>query len=174
VLWGIFALLFTAVVARHSGGQMQEPPLPLKVVVSTPKLRVTQNGLFMIEAKLVNVSDDRLSIFGHLLWGYAGGLTVHIIDQNGHPVAAQQHDDDMVSPSVLGNSDSYVLLFPSQFLGVERQDSVKNLFPKPGVYSLFVEYLSPIPNSYGKMSNFWGRERGSIRSAPIKIEVVPE
>lgn len=89
----------------------------------------------------------------------------------GRPVQPQEHDDDMVVPSVLGNPEYYVVLFPDHFLGVERKDSANNLFPKPGMYSLYVEYQSPVPDRYGKSSNFWGREKGPIRSAPIQIEV---
>jgi hypothetical protein len=80
----------------------------------------------------------------------------------------------MVVHSVLGNPESYVVLLPDHFLGIDRKDSSKNLFRKPGSYSLFVEYQSPVPERYGKTPNFWGREKGSIRSAPIRLEVVRE
>ena len=84
-------------------------------MITSSKDRITQNESFILEAKLVNVSDERVSIFGQLLWGYAGGLTLHVSDQAGHPVPAEQHDEDMVVPSVLGNPEYYVVLFPGHF-----------------------------------------------------------
>ena len=129
------------------------------------------NEPFVLEIKLVNVGSERTSLFGQLLWGYAGGLTLHVTAQGGKSVEAEQHDEDMLVPSVLGNPESYVMLLPNHFLGVERRDSPKNLFRKPAVYTLFVEYQSPVPERYAKTPNFWGRERGAIRSRPIRIEV---
>ncbi|HSB16631.1 MAG TPA: hypothetical protein VLE22_19425 [Bryobacteraceae bacterium] len=167
-------LFLIGATAQPPRANMNEAPdnAPLKLVITSSRQRVMQNESFVLEAKLVNVSGERVSIFGQLLWGYAGGLTLHVSDQCGRPVQAEQHDDDMVVPSVLGNPEFYVVLFPDHFLGIDRKDSPKNLFRKPGSYSLFAEYQSPVPDRYAKAPNFWGRERGSIRSAPIRIEVI--
>jgi uncharacterized protein YcfL len=143
----------------------------LRLVVTSSTVRLAQSDPLNLEVKLVNVGSEKVSIFGRLLWGYAGGLTIHVSDESGRPVEAEQHDDDMVSPSLLGNPDSYVVLLPDHFLGVDRKDSPRNLFRKPGSYSLFIEYLSPIPERYSKTPNFWGREKGVVRSAPIHIQV---
>ena len=169
-LTGVFVL---GSAAQEPGSKMNDVPDGglLKLVITSSKQRVTQRESFVLEAKLVNVGSEGVSLFGQLLWGYAGGLTIHVADQSGRPVEAEQRDDDMVVPSVLGNPESYVVLLPNHFLGVDRKDSPKNLFRKPGVYSLFVQYQSPVPERYAKTANFWGREKGSIRSAPIRIEV---
>jgi hypothetical protein len=169
-LVGLFAL---GAAAQQPGSKMNDVPDggSLKLVITSSKQRVTQNESFVLEAKLVNVGSERVSLFGQLLWGHAGGLILHITNQSGRPVEPEQHDDDMVVPSMLGNSESYVVLLPNHFLGVNRQDSPKNLFREPGVYSLFVEYQSPVPERYAKTPNFWGREKSPIRSAPIRIEV---
>jgi hypothetical protein len=173
----LMALFITGGLAQQAAPTMNETPqhvAPLRLVVSSSKERIRQNESFVLEVKLVNTSSENVSLFGQLLWGHAGGLTVHVSDQNGQVVEAEQHDDDMLVPSVLGNPESYVVLLPDHLLGIERKDSPKNLFHKPGVYSLFVEYQSPVPARYAKTPNFWGRESGSVRSAVIHIQVTKE
>jgi hypothetical protein len=171
------ALFITGGMAQQAAHTMNETPQhasPLRLVVSSTKERIRQSEPFVLEVKLVNTSSENLSVFGQLLWGHAGGLTVHVSDQNGQPVHAEQHDDDTLIPSVLGNPEAYVVLLPDHLLGIERKDSPKNLFHKPGLYSLFVEYQSPVPARYAKTPNFWGRENGSIRSATIHVQVTKE
>ena len=143
----------------------------LQLVLTSPKSQVRFDEPITFEVKLFNDSDEKVSLFGELLWGYAGGLTLHVSDKNGSPVEAEQHDDDMVIPSLLDNPASYVVLFPNHFLGTQRRDTPKNLFRKPGSYRVFVEYLSPVPSHYAKTPNFRGREDRPIRSAAIAIEV---
>jgi hypothetical protein len=144
----------------------------LKLVITSSRRQVELNGSFDLEAKLVNVGAEPVSLFGQLLWGYHGGLTIHVWDQRGKPVEAGQYDEDMVVPTVLGNPESYVVLLPDHFLGISRKESSRNLFRKPGVYWLFVEYRSPVPERYAKTPAFWGRAEGSIRSSTIRVEVV--
>lgn len=177
LLASLMALLITEGVAQQAAPTMNETPqhvAPLRLVVSSSNERIRQNESFVLEVKLVNTSSEDVSVFGQLLWGHAGGLTVHVSDQNGQPVDAEQHDDDVLIPSVLGNPEAYVVLLPNHLLGIERKDSPKNLFRKPGLYSLFVEYQSPVPARYAKTPNFWGRENGSIRSGAIHIQVIKE
>lgn len=180
VVWGdrlalmaCFMVVFGLDAMAQPGSKMNDTPdgASLKLAITSSRLRVAQNESFVLEVKLVNVGTESVSLFGQLLWGYGGGLTIHVADQSGKPVEAEQHDDDMVVPSVLGNPESYVVLLPNHFLGVDRKDLPTNLFRKPGVYSLFVEYQSPVPERYAKTAHFWGREKGSIRSATIRIEV---
>jgi hypothetical protein len=97
-----------------------------------------------------------------------------VSDNRGQSVAAEHYDDDILIPSALGALESYVILFPDHFLGIERKDTPKNLFSKPGIYTLFVEYMSPVPARYGRGPNFWSREKGLVRSVPIQIEVTKE
>ena len=144
----------------------------LRVVVSCSKNHLKQGEPVRLEVKLVNTGTENVSVFGQLLWGYAGGLVLHVSDQHGHPVEPKQLDDDMVVPSQLGDPTAYVVLNPDHFLGTERTDSASNLFPQPGSYALSVEYRSPIPAHYAKTPNFWGHDKKPIWSAPIHFEVL--
>lgn len=101
--WALAAcltVLFALGAAGQQPGSNKMNDVPdggsLKLVITSSKQRVTQNESFVLEAKLVNVASERVSLFGQLLWGYAGGLTLHITEQSGRPVEPEQHDDDMV------------------------------------------------------------------------------
>ena len=177
LLVSVMALFITVSMAQQVAPTMNETPThaaPLQLIIASSKERLRQNESFVLEVKLVNKSGEKVSVFGQLLWGHAGGLTVHVSDQSGQPVDAEEHDDDMLVPSALGNPEAYVVLLPDHLLGIERKDSPKNLFRKPGSYSLFVEYQSPVPARYAKTPNFWGRENGSIRSATIHVQVTKD
>lgn len=172
ILTSLFVL---AAPAHESGATVHDASdnAPLNVTLTSSKQALKGDGNVILEAKLLNIGEEAVSLFGQLLWGYAGGFTLHIADEDGHIVEPAQHDDDMIASSALGNPEYYLLLFPDQFVGVRRKDSAKNLFPKAGSYSLFVEYRSPVPERYARTPRFWGREKGTIRSTTIIIRVRP-
>jgi hypothetical protein len=143
----------------------------IQVLVSADKTKISIRGRVVFEVKLKNISTGKVSVFGQLLWGHSGGLTLRVSDATGQLVTAEQLDDDMVVPSVLGDQGSYVVLLPNHFIGTTRTDSALNLFRNPGSYMVVVEYQSPVPTHYAKTANFWGRENGTVKSKPIRFEV---
>ena len=128
LLVGWFA--FLACIAK---GAAEKAPLKLTVSLSKQQLRLGEP--FMLAVQLKNTSRQNISLFRYLRWGYAGGLTIHVLDHRGRPVEAVEHDDDMVVPSELDQSQSYLILRPQQFLRIDRTDSCQNLFRRPGLYS---------------------------------------
>jgi hypothetical protein len=143
-------------------------PLSVRLKISKTKLR--PNEAISIEVDLCNVSNEDVSVFGRLLWGVGGGLSIHVIDQNGNEVMAKEHDEDKVIPSVLKNANAFTTLLSEHFLGVRRSDNVKNLFlNNVGNFRIYVEYQSPVPAEFGPRSGFWSRENGVIRSNEVKV-----
>jgi hypothetical protein len=66
-----------------------------------------------------------------------------------------------------------VKLRPKHYLGtdlVAKLDLMR--LSKPGKYSVFAEYHSPILSTEVKLSPFWGKEKGTKRSNIVWIEVV--
>ena len=98
-------------------------------------------------------------------------------DEAGHPVLSEIYDDHLTIPTLTFKPSSYVPLFPGHYLGATRLDTAKNLFGKPGKYSVAVSYSSPVfessveENTGVKIKDLWGRERASIISSTIWIEV---
>ena len=113
-----------------------------------------------------------MSIYKYLLWGYRGGLVVEVMDASGHKVQPEELDEDSVIPTTLDDPKSF-LEMPSEYeWGVLRQDKTSNLFRKPGIYTVRVKYLSPVPSKYFPKSNAsWATEDGPIISAPITVEI---
>lgn len=85
----IFAATVLAAMAGGIGVQMANASstTPLKVVLTAYKYRIKRDEQVLLNARLVNVGDGPLSIFGDLLWSYGGGFAIHISD-DGAPSAA--------------------------------------------------------------------------------------
>lgn len=124
-----------------------------------------------IEARLENVSSEAVSVFGTLRWGFAGGLILHIEDPAGRALPPPLGDDDLISPSMLTKDGAFVSLGARHFLGVHRTEEARALFPKPGIYAMWVEYISPVPAKFGRGNNFLGREAGVLRSNKVSLEI---
>lgn len=123
------------------------------------------------EVHLTNSGQEPIIVFGRLLWGRTGGITLHVRDEGGSMVHGRFLDHDTLVPTWLSEPANYVSLNPGHFLGVSRVDRVADLVPEPGRYEVFVEYQSPVPEKFAPSPGFWSRERGVIRSASIPIEV---
>lgn len=169
--WALWVLFSVCALAQGSTDGHRRDEATLQLSVSCTKTSFTENEPVVLDVKLINNSAQNLSIFGQLLWGHAGGLTLHVINGNGETVSSKQLDHDILVPSLLGKPSAYVILYPGHFLGVRREDTVENLFRRPGEYSVVAKYQSPVPTRYAHMENFWGREKGAISSEPLKIEV---
>lgn len=146
----------------------------LQLVISSSRERIRLGESFVLSVRLVNTSREKVWLYGRLLWGEGGGLTLLVEDEKGQVVHSAELDDDMVVPSTLFTSESFVVLVPGHFLGVERPDRQANLFPRAGKYRISVKYQSPVPGKYKRATNFWSREKGLIRSAPIWMEVAEQ
>lgn len=130
-----------------------------------------QDGItFRVELK--NRATSPITLYGKLGWGELGGLTLKIAQMSGKVVQPNILDDDMIIPSTLSNRVYYATVFRNQFIGVSRTDRVSELFPAPGKYKVWVEYLSPVPaaSSLVKQS-FWSREMGKVTSNVLVLRI---
>ena len=160
-------------IGRAGGNQISAPPT-LKLVLSCDRSQVREGDPVVLEAKLVNMSREEVSVFWRLLWNDGLGLSLHVLDSSGHTVEAQEHDDDMVIPSELKRPTSFIVLAPYHFLGVVRPDTTANLFrDQPGKYTVYAEYIAPVPGTYAPAPTFWSIDKGVLRSDTIQIEVLP-
>lgn len=123
-------------------------------------------------AYLENEASDPVTIYGGLGWGELGGFVLHVEDASGKEVVPQALDDDMIVPTTLDDPNFYVTVQPDHGLGKRRTQSVKELFPHPGKYTVWVSYLSPVPGRLAlPKDRFLARERGRISSDKITITV---
>ena len=123
------------------------------------------------DVRIVNAGRSKLTVFGKLLWGYAGGLVLHFYDTSGKEVPAKSLDDGMVVPSTLEDCHSFVVLNRDHYLGTTRVDHLIELVEKPGTYFIQVEYISPVPREFGQGPDFWSREKPPVWSNKIEVHV---
>lgn len=145
----------------------------LEVSVRTNKALYKQGETIRLEALLTNVGEEPIYLYGLLGWGHSASLTLHVTDALGKEVIAKYLDDSLTPPPPAKDQSFFVNLNPHHFFGTTRESSLDELnINKPGKYIIMVEYHSPIPQSFGQGLPLWGREKGSIRSKPVQVEVV--
>jgi len=146
---------------------------PLKVVLSAERTKYAISDRLTIQVVLVNASEEPISVYRILQWGYAGGFVLHVYDEKGDEVHLRAYDDSIAIPSTLNKPDSYVTLDPDHLLGILRTDKLADWELKPGSYTLQVEYRSPVPQSYRKDARFWSRDKGPLRSNSVPLQILP-
>jgi hypothetical protein len=123
-----------------------------------------------IEVSLLNRGAEPIIIYDLLKWGYAGGLVLRLYDAVGSEVQRAAYDD-LIIPSTLRNPEAFLVLQPSQFLGVIRTDRASYLVHTPGRYHLQIVYQSPIPKKYRSgILPFLAHECGSVSSKRLSVD----
>lgn len=145
----------------------------LKVVLSAVRTTYAMSDHATFQVALVNASDERISVYRILQWGYAAGFVPHVFDEKGNRVNLRAYDDYVPIPSTLSKPDSYVILEPDHLLGTLRTDKFSDWGVKPGSYTIEVEYRSPVPGKYHNEAQFWSREKGVLRSNSITLHILP-
>jgi hypothetical protein len=163
----VVGILVMIMSAASFGGQ----PAPLCLHLSTSAVEYRLGESIEMDVRLENRSDDLVTVFGGLRWGHAGGLVLHVEDAAGKDVQPKNLDDDMIPPSVLKKPSAYVTLQERHFLGTSRNDKTDELFAKPGTYTMWLDYTSPVPSAFGQGVNFWSRESGTLRSNRVTIHI---
>jgi hypothetical protein len=164
---GVF--LSIAVLSTAQSAENEEPMLTASLTSDRTNCSLADD--VHLDARLTNAGKSPLTVFGKLLWGYAGGLVLHVTDSSNKEVRAKVLDDGMVVPSTLENSKSFVVLSPGRYLGTTRVERLSELVGKPGIYFIRVEYISPVPRELGQGPNFWNREKPPVWSNKIEMRV---
>jgi hypothetical protein len=168
LLRGLRVVVLVATAIRmYAGGD----PERVSLVVTLSDHRVSLTGGILVEAQLRNMTDRPVSFWGELLWGYRGGLILHILREDGTEVPSRPLVDESITPSKLREVTAYVTIQSAHTFGVVRSDRVAALVDTPGTYRMFVEYLSPIPRNYANVQNLWSRQSGTIRSREVQLIV---
>jgi hypothetical protein len=172
ILLAVVALtLFLAAPSSDAAQQTKSEGPMITVTLNSDKQEYTLGEDIRFDVRVANAGRSEVTVFGQLLWGYAGGLVLHVYDASNKEVPAKSLDDDMVVPSTLEDCHSFVVLNRNHYLGTTRADHLADLIEKPGRYFIQVQYLSPVPKEFGQGPNFWRREKGAEWSNKIQVEV---
>lgn len=125
-----------------------------------------------LRVEIRNQGASPITLYGKLGWGELGGVTLKIAKMSGKTVQPKILDDDMIIPSTLSDRKYYATVFRNQFIGVSRNERAAALFPAPGQYKIWVEYLSPVPAASSLVKHaFWSREMGKVTSNVLVLTI---
>jgi hypothetical protein len=159
---------------RQEDSAVKQKTNRLELSLVTDRRKYKQHGKIRITVTLTNneyVKD--IFIYGTLGWGYYASLFDTISDAQGKRIQPKVFPDDLTPPISRNDASLFVKLQPRHFLGtyfVEELDQLN--LTKPGKYSIFVEYHSPISRSDVDLRNFWSKEDGTIKSNVVYVEVL--
>ncbi len=165
-----FCLCFVASLTCNKPSGANEKTM-LAVVLNSDREDYSLSNDIHLDVRVVNSSEEPLTIYGRLLWGYAGGLTLHVTADSDKEIAPKVLDDDLVIPSTLVDRNSFVVLAPNHYLGTTRIERLTDLVEKPGTYFIRVEYRSPVPLKFGQGPKFWSFEKPPISSQTIEVHI---
>lgn len=146
----------------------------LELSLVADKLTYKHDASLRLHAMLVNADYvNDIFVYGTLGWGYSASLTFTLRDASGREIHPRIIPDDLTPPLSREDTTAFVKLRPKHYLGTDLVAKLDLLnLSKPGKYSVFVEYHSPIVGTEVKLSPFWGKEKGTIKSNVVWFEVV--
>jgi len=121
---------------------------------------------------LRNSGETDVYIFGTLDWGYSSSLMFHIRNASGKEIQPLLSPDSQTYASAADTS-AFIKLGPNHFLGTTYYAPMKFMnLTRPGKYAVFVEYNSPFSVSDVKLTPFWGKENGTLKSNVVWVDVI--
>lgn len=115
--------------------------------------------------------DKDTTIWNALGWGVSGGLYLQIRDSSGREVENGFAPFFHPLPPDLTGKGALITIGGNVFAGFESPIQAKALFPKPGRYRLYCDYMPPLSRHYFQDQTIWGKEDGTVGSAPVAILV---
>lgn len=144
----------------------------LELSLESPKRRYRRNDQFKLRVMLTNTGERDVYLFGSLDWGYSSSLMFHVRDSAGKEIEPLLSPDSQTYASAADTS-AFIKLGPDHFIGTTYYAPIKSMnLTRPGKYAVFVEYNSPFSANEVKLSPFWGKENGTLKSNIVWIEVV--
>jgi len=126
------------------------------------------------EIRLENVGNESLLLWRSWAWG-AGRTDVRVIDNNGKDVMTTFLADQLPP---MPRTEDFIELRPTEFFGIRLAEDAAHFVNAPGTYDFMVEHTVPLTEhdirKYVKLPDLpvWGRERGTIASNKIRIEIL--
>ncbi|HYV12929.1 MAG TPA: hypothetical protein VE980_18645 [Pyrinomonadaceae bacterium] len=144
----------------------------VQLILSSEKLKYNRNDEILLTAMVKNQSLRDVFIYGNLEWGYYASLTLCVRDAAGKEIPPNFIADAITHFDNPEDSSQFVKLLPFHFLGKAYNTSARRLnIQKPGTYSIYAEYHSPISTSKVSIKPFWGKENGIVQSNTLTIEI---
>ena len=154
------------------------PITGLKVIFSCDKVKASMTDAAAFDVTILNVGEEPAYLFDRLWWGEGGGLLLWFRDREGQRFGPWV--DPPYPPPPPDDPGLFIRLDPGHHYGVRERWEVKNIGRgRPGKYTLWVEYTSPVfrENVYDAKFNrqqmpYWFDFHG-VTSNEIAFQIVP-
>lgn len=183
-LWNC-PLAVSAILLLQMGSRMLSPSqstdLPstsqsVSVVIWTDREQYSLGDTVRLNLSLQNAGEGTVYVDRRMYWGgYGGGLKLVISDEQGKPVPRRMLNDALMPPPKEGDASILIRLEKGYFYGTGLELSVREIFPKPGRYSIRVIYKSWLRREFvapqlRDLPVIW-EDAPDIPSAPIWVAV---
>lgn len=176
----VLTLMLGAVLRFGWGNELKESPSlnqkasQLELSLVADKRTYKHDEYLRLHTMLINTDYvNDIFVYGTLGWGYSASLSFTLRDASGREIHPQIVPDDLTPPISSDDTAAFVKLRPKHYLGTDFVAKLDLLnLSKPGKYSVFATYHSPILSTEVKVNPFWGKDKGTIRSNVVWIEVV--
>jgi hypothetical protein len=169
-----FLLAIAVSPSLSSANAQQQSAKPvLSVSVRSPKTSYSIKESIILEIQLENVGTESLLVRRNWAWG-VGRTDVRVLDSNGKDVFTTYLADELPQ---MPRANDFIELRPREFFGTRLSEEVTHFLNTPGTYDFFVEYTSSVSEEWVRKNvklpplPLWSRERGTIVSNKIRIEV---
>lgn len=174
----VATISFFSLLNRSTGQELAKrfgPPLnanSIELTLTTEKHKYKRDDDISFNVMVSNKNLRDIFIYGNLEWGYYASLTLCVQDARGKTISPNFSPDAITFFENPDDISQFVKLLPFHFLGKEYKTSTARLnIQKPGRYSIYAEYHSPISKAKVNVKPFFGKEDGIIPSNTIFINV---
>jgi hypothetical protein len=122
---------------------------PIRLLIWTDRVKYSLRDGVMVNAALQNTGGETVYVDRRMFFtGYGGGLELEMEDANGKPITARPFSHAIL-PQPRPDDLSILIPLDDGFLyGTSVGLLVKDFFPKPGRYSISVNYKSMIGKEF--------------------------
>jgi hypothetical protein len=119
---------------------------------------------------LLECMQSGCEVFVPLTWGFRGFL-VSIADASGAETQPPINDFHPPPPQELKMPDKFVRMYKGLLIGETLRQRASDFFPKRGMFTVRVGYLSPVPRAYTNIADAITEEDGTFLAPPISVTV---
>jgi len=164
----LFLLLGSTTIGQ-TGSAGKSPSAALRIELRTNSVQVRTTEEIVVSV-FFRSPDKTTTIWNALWWAGSTGLELQVFDSSGHQVEHVVVPSEPMPPDLTGK-DALISIEGSEFAGFDSRFAVRELFPRPGMYTIKCIYSPPLRRDYFKGHTIWGKEDGRIESAPVSVFV---
>jgi hypothetical protein len=178
-MWKVFlstAFLLAAAASlslSSARAQRQSSKPMLSIAVRSARTSYSIKDKITLEIQLENVGVESQLVCRNWGWG-VGRTDVRVVDSHGKEVLTTYLADELPPPP---RQEDFIELRAGEFFGTRLSEEATHFVNTPGSYDFSVDYTSFVSEHWVRKnvklqtSRLWSRERGTVASNKVRIEV---